>query len=405
VSAFTKQRFKEICRGERPGDFGIVGNGIHIFWPETPAAWVAQGAPQSFLHLDELDYGTPNPADEFFAFDPTRSLAEVHSGMDAGTEMHEYVPGVVAHNHSFLLNPPFAPQVLEEDDKSVLVRNSSGITERLLKGKAFNMPMWIDHPVKDRASWERLRDRLDPHTPARYPADWDRYVAAINALDCPVSMEVGGFFGYLNMWVGTEALMYLFYDDPALVEEMMETILELELAMVRKVTRDIRLDWVWYWEDMAYKSGPMIGPKMVRKFMLPRYERLNEVIRGSGCEVLYLDCDGNIDDLLPLWIEAGINLFWPLEVAAGMDPVALRKQYGKDIILAGGLDKRELMRDRESLRREVMGKVPYLVETGPYFPSPDHLVPIDMPFDNFCYYIDLLREIRGDEPLHLAAGT
>ena len=107
--------------------------------------------------------------------------------------------------------------------------------------------------------------------------------------------------------------------------------------------------------------------------------------------------------LLPLWLEAGINLFWPLECAAGMDPVALRKQYGKDIILAGGLDKRELMRDKESLRREVMSKVPYLVETGPYFPSPDHLVPIDMPFENFCYYIDLLREIRGDEPLESRA--
>ncbi len=48
-----------------------------------------------------------------------------------------------------------------------------------------------------------------------------------------------------------------------------------------------------------------------------------------------------------------------------------------------------------------MSKVPYLAETGPYFPSPDHLVPIDMPFENFCYYIELLREIRGDEPLGL----
>ena len=109
--------------------------------------------------------------------------------------------------------------------------------------------------------------------------------------------------------------------------------------------------------------------------------------------------DGNIDQLIPLWLEAGINLFWPLECAAGMDPVALRKLYGKDIILAGGLDKRELMRDKESLRREVMAKVPYLVESGPYFPGPDHLVPIDMPYENFCYYIQLLREIRGDEPL------
>jgi len=402
VTDFTRERFREICRGERPGDFGILGNGIHIFWPETVQAWVEQGAPASFAGVDDLDYGTPSPVDEFFGFDASRSLAEVHSGMDAGTSMHEYVPGVIAHNHSFLLNPPFDPQVLSEDEKSIVVRNSSGITERLLKGSAFNMPTWLDHPVKDRRSWDRLKERLVPDTATRYPEDWDAYAAHINALDCPVSMEVGGFFGYLNMWVGTEALMYLFYDDPALVEDMMETVLELELAMVKRVTRDIRLDWVWYWEDMAYKSGPMISPKMVRTYMLPRYQRLNAVIRGSGCDVLYLDCDGNIAELLPVWIEAGINLFWPLEVAAGMDPLALRREYGKDIILAGGLDKRELMRDKATLRQEVMRKVPFLASTGPYFPSPDHLVPIDMPFDNFCYYIELLREIRGDEPLGLA---
>jgi hypothetical protein len=349
--------------------------------------------------VGEQDYGTPSVADRFFGFDESRSLAEVHSGMDAGTEMHTYLPGVTAHNHSFLVCPPYEPRVLEEDEKSVVVVNSTGITERLLKDKAFNMPTWLEHPVKDRASWERFKERLDPATPQRYPADWGSYAAGINALDHPVSMEVGGFFGYINMWVGTEDLMYLFYDDPGLIDDMMDTVLQLELEMVRRVSRDIRLDWVWYWEDMAYKGGPMISPDMVRRHMMPRYRTLNEVIRGAGCDVIYLDCDGNIDQLLPLWLEAGINLFWPLECAAGMDPVALRRKYGREIILAGGLDKRELMRDRESIRREVMSKVPYLVETGPYFPSPDHLVPIDMPFENFCYYVDLLREIRGDEPL------
>ena len=61
------------------------------------------------------------------------------------------------------------------------------------------------------------------------------------------------------------------------------------------------------------------------------------------------------------------------------------------------------MRDKASVEREVMSKVPHLVKTGPYFPSPDHLVPIDMPFDNFCYYINLLRQIRGDEALDFSA--
>jgi hypothetical protein len=399
MMAFTRQRFREICRGERLGDFGILGNPIHIFWPEALPAWIAQGAPADFAEVGDQDYGTPSAVDDFFGFDASRPLAEIHSGMDAGTEMHEYVPGVAAHNHSFLVAPPYEPRVVEEDEKSLVVVNGAGITERLLKDKAYNMPTWLQHPVRDRSTWETLKRRLDPDTPSRYPADWAAYVARINALDCPVSMEVGGFFGYLNMWVGTEALMYLFYDDPALVEDMMDTILHLETRMLQRVSADIKLDWVWYWEDMAYRSGPMIGPDMVRRFMLPRYRMLNEVIHAAGCEVIYLDCDGNVDQLAPLWLEVGINLWWPLECASGMDPVALRKKYGKDVILAGGLDKRELMRDKASVKREVMSKVPYLVETGPYFPSPDHLVPIDLPFDNFCYYINLLREIRGDAAL------
>jgi len=193
--------------------------------------------------------------------------------------------------------------------------------------------------------------------------------------------------------------MYIFYDDPGMIDDMMETVLRLETEIVRRVTKDIRLDFVWYWEDMAYKSGPMISPAMVRNHMLPRYLKLNEAVRAGGCDTFFLDSDGNIDALIPLWLEAGINFFWPLECAAGMDPLALRKKYGRDIVLSGGLDKREFLRDKSSIKREVYAKVPALAESGPYFPSPDHLVPIDMPFENFCYYINLLREIRGDEPI------
>ena len=202
----------------------------------------------------------------------------------------------------------------------------------------------------------------------------------------------------MNMWVGTENLMYMFYDDPVLIEDMMETVLHLESEMVKRVTKDIRIDYAFYWEDMAYNSGPMISPDMVRKFMLPRYKKLNQLVNDAGCDIFYLDSDGNLDSLIPLWLEAGINLIWPLEISAGMDPVALRKRYGKNIILGGGLDRLALF-DKAATKEEVMSKVPYLAKTGPYFPGPDHTVPPGVPFENFCYYINLLREIRGDEPL------
>jgi hypothetical protein len=399
VTNFTKERFHAICRGERLGDFGILGRGFHMFWPGALENWVAQGAP-AILAEKSSDVGFDPPAGvkDFFQFDEIRLLGEVHSGLDAGSMVVEH-NGISFQDESHLVCPAYEMKIVQEDGESLVLLGRSGSKKRISKSKPFGMPALLEHPVRDRATWSAFKRRLDPDTPERWPADWPAYVETINRLECPINMEVGGFFGYLNLWVGTENLMYLFYDDPGLIEEMMDTILHLEIEMFMRVAADIKVDYVSYWEDMAYKGGPMIGPPMVRRFMLPRYQQLNDLVRASGCDIFFVDCDGNAEQLIPLWLETGINFVWPVEIASGMDPVALRKKYGKELILGGGLDKRAFMRDEAALRQEVMSKVPFLAGTGPYFPSPDHLIPMDMPFANFCRYINVLREIRGDGPL------
>jgi uroporphyrinogen decarboxylase len=138
---------------------------------------------------------------------------------------------------------------------------------------------------------------------------------------------------------------------------------------------------------------------MVRKFMLPRYKKVTDLLHSYGVDVIYLDSDGNLNELIPLWLEVGINLIWPFEVAAGNDAVALRKKYGKEIILTGNIDKRALIKGKETIRQEVMSKVPFLLESGGYFPSVDHTVPPDVTFDNYCYFINTLREVAGLEKL------
>jgi hypothetical protein len=102
--------------------------------------------------------------------------------------------------------------------------------------------------------------------------------------------------------------------------------------------------------------------------MLPRFKRPDQVIRNAGRDILVLGSDGNIDLLIPLWLEAGINFFWTLECAARMDPLALRRKYGKDIILGVGLDKRQFY-DKASLKAEVITKVPQLTKAGPASPA------------------------------------
>jgi uroporphyrinogen decarboxylase len=171
------------------------------------------------------------------------------------------------------------------------------------------------------------------------------------------------------------------------------------MEIVKKVSKNISFQMAAYWEDMAYNAGPLISPAMFQKFMKPRYQKLNELLHQVGVDIIYVDCDGNLDLLIPLWLECGINFVWPLEVAAGNNAVALRKKYGKDLILAGNIDKRALIKGPEAIREEVMSKVPFLLEKGGYFPSVDHSVPPDVTFENFCYFINLLREIGGLEKL------
>jgi len=191
----------------------------------------------------------------------------------------------------------------------------------------------------------------------------------------------------------------MFYDDPGLIEDMMEQVLYLETEVIKRVLKDIKVERPAYGEDMAYKAGPMISPAMVRKFMMPRYKKLNDLLHSYGFDVIFLDSDGNLNELIPLWLEVGINYVWPLEVAAGNDAVAIRKKYGKDLILGGTIDKRALVKGKEAIREEVMSKVPFLLETGGYFPSVDGGVPKNVTFENYCYYIDLMREVAGLEKL------
>ena len=389
-----RERFLGICRFERLGDLYYSDS----FWRRTLREWVKQGAPEQILDRDMRFL------DDYFQFNRRgRSLPEIRSGQEwSKGEVRNLAHGIRAGNWAIVpIVPGYEPRIVEEDERTVTMINGDGQTIRLFIGRTGKMPTFLDWPVKDRATWEEYKKRLDPNTPERWPSDWDAYVKEKNKLgeEYPISLAVGGLYGYPREMVGTERFLYMFHDDPVLVEDMMEQMCYLETEIVKRVVKDIRIDQATFWEDMAFKTGPLISPAMVRKFMMPRYKRITELLRSNGVDVIFVDCDGNLDELIPLYLESGINYVWPFEVAAGNDAVAMRKKYGKDLIIGGTIDKRALAKGKEAIREEVMSKVPFLLEQGGYFPSVDHGVPPDVTFENYCYFINLMREVAGLEKL------
>ena len=119
---------------------------------------------------------------------------------------------------------------------------------------------------------------------------------------------------------------------------------------------------------MAFKTGSLVSPIIFKKFMMPHYKRINNYLRNHGIDIILVDSDGYTEELIPLWLESGINGHYPLEVTAGMDAVKLRKKYGKDLILSGNIDKRALVINSRSIENEVFSKVPFLISKGGLFP-------------------------------------
>jgi uroporphyrinogen decarboxylase len=295
------------------------------------------------------------------------------------------------------LMPPFKDELISEDETTRVERGADGVLRRTLKKDHQSIPQFVGFPMRDRDSFRDFQKRMSPTSPARYPLYWDDYKRTVSGRDYPLGIHAGSIFGWLRNWMGIEDLALAIYDDRAWVQEMMEWVTDFSIELMRPALEQIPdLDCAFIWEDMCYRSGPLISPTHFKEMMVPQYKRITALLRKHGINIIMVDCDGNIDQLIPLWLEGGVNGVYPLEVAAGEDPVNLRKEYGKDLLMCGGIDKRELAKDRRAVEDEVMKKMPFLVKSGGWIPSIDHSVPPDVPLENYRRYIELLRGISGD---------
>ncbi len=343
------------------------------FWDETLPLWYDQGLPPEV---------GPHNTNAWFGMDFNLDEVCGATGVSAG------------------LWPPFEVIVLEDRGDHEVIQQADGV--RVLRRKFMgSIPQDLGHLLTDRESWRRYyKPRLDPDHPGRYPADWDARVKVWTdpKRDQIIALPGGSLYGWLRDWIGLENLSYLVYDDPAWFEEMVTTVADCILGVLtRLLNTGGHFDGCSIWEDMAYKAGPLLSPKHFKQFLVPHYRRLSDLLRSHGVDVIWVDCDGCIDQLAPLWLDAGINCMFPVEVGTwNGDPVAFRRQYGKDMLLMGGFDKHVLARSKADIAREVERLAP-LVEEGGYIGFCDHRVPPDVPLENYLFYLETVRRVWGKD--------
>jgi hypothetical protein len=248
-----------------------------------------------------------------------------------------------------------------------------------------------------RPELEALRRSLDPDDPHRLPSQWPKRVRAWQTRDRVLMLRVHrGFFLSMGVhdWGRFTEVVRLLIDDPAFVREAMAIQAELAARLAERVLGEVEIDGAVFTEPIGGNDGPLISPRMYEEFVLTSYKPVFDVLSRHGVETIVFRTFANSRMLIPSILKWGFTCLWACEVnIEAMDYRDLRREFGHDLRLIGGIDLDALRRDKEAIRREIEEKVPPLVADGGYVPLADGRVREDVPFENYVYYRRLLEKV------------
>lgn len=297
---------------------------------------------------------------------------------------------------NLLFDPWFDEVIIEQKENSIIRTNRLGVTEEVLVGQS-SIPRHVKFPVTCIEDWNTIKNnRLGLDFGTRLPNDFVDLIN--NAKKSGKVIRIGkypyGLFGTIRELMGVEEFLCAFYLDPELIKTIMKDLTDLWLSIYEHVQQYIQIDWIHIWEDMSGNTGSLISPELVREFMLPHYKRIGEFAKENNIPIFSIDTDGDCNELLPIFIEAGVNLVFPFEVNAGSDVVKIKELY-PNLCIMGGIDKAKIGKGKSEIDTELKRVSPLFKGTG-YIPMLDHGVPPDVSYDDFKYFYVKVREMCND---------
>ena len=345
-----RERISRIMNFEEPDRIGV----FDWYWGQTCRRWRAEGLAEN--------------ADFSALFDHDLCL----SGFD----------------QSFRL----PSEVVEQDDETIVERNSFGATERRWKNDNEGAPHQVDWLIKTRADWDKYKERflsLD----GRISEDYVRGVLHNREKGIYVNFFYLEPFELTWRYFGFSQLLMLMAADPGFLHDLFEACIDQILGCFEIAeSMGAKFDGTFAGGDIAAKNGPLFSPKMYRELLMPHHKRLFGYFNERGLLTQY-HTDGNARPFFDLLIESGVRAVHPLEVKAGNDLVELKRDFGDRLVLFGGIDVRALSGTKEEIDREVRTKKPVAMKGGGYIYCTDHSVAPTVSLENYEYAIKLIREV------------
>jgi uroporphyrinogen decarboxylase len=325
------------------------------------------------------------------------------------SEVFDYDPGATYDFYGLgwceaAFQPAFEDKVLEDRGDYELVQDWAGRGVLVFKGRRSGfMPEYVDHPVKDMATWEaNCKWRMDPESPSRWEGFDDHVAGAKKAAGEGMIIRqllVGGYM-YLRSLIGPTDLMYAWYDMPEVIHDCMQTWLELADVVSARAQEHVTFDEVFFAEDICYNTGPLCSPETMKEFLLPYYQQLLTNIKARQIDrarhlYVQVDTDGLAPSVIDIYRESiGMDVMSPFEVASGCDVVEIGGQY-PDLVIFGGIDKRVLATTPKEIDKMLERILPPMRERGGYIPTCDHGVPEEVSLANYLHYRKRCVELGG----------
>ncbi len=362
-------------------------------WPETVALWVRQGYPTRMHHrklgqqywrredgmwkdvVQEGEYEEPVPPWLHFGFDMV------------GTGGWFDIMPLIDYE-----------ELLYETEEWDVKRNGAGAAFKYWKKKS-GTPEHVDFLMTSRDIWDR---DYRPHL-----VKWDD--RRIEDLDGQIentaeAREAGRWvhFGHMFIWetmrrsMGDVAMYTSLLEDPAWIHDYNQVYTALYKKAFSYLFEHIGMpDGIWLYEDLGYKNGLFVSPKVLRELIFPYFTELVGFFHEHNLPVVLHSC-GSVAQALPLILEAGFDALNPMEhKAKDNDPLAFAEKYGDRLAFVGGLDARIFeTNDRELIRKEMTKYIEGMKARGArlVFAS-DHSLSPRVNYDTYCYAVELFHNL------------
>jgi uroporphyrinogen decarboxylase len=280
-------------------------------------------------------------------------------------------------------------------DGTQRVQTANGVIERIKPG-IVSIPSEDDYLLKDRRAFEELFKPKMQFCAERINEEFLKSFNETRNYDVPIGIWLGSVMGDIRDMTTVIGMSYLMYDeDETLFADIIDTYADMQYQVVEAVLKTgAKFDFGHYWEDICFKNGPLISPDLFEELCAKHYKKRNDLCHEYGIDIISLDCDGVTDQLLPTWVETGVNTMFPIEVGVWGDQfAAAREKYGQKVLGVGGMDKTVLRLDKDAVDRE-LERIQELVKLGGFIPCPDHRLMPGSKFDLVCYYAEKIKELK-----------